>query len=524
MSAQSKAALVGQATEEAKAAVGNQREVKRLKEQLRKLEAKAKKAAPADVEAVQAEIAQCKLDLQSAEGVPATTEPAASSSSPPVSLVGQATEEAKVAVGNQREVKRLKEQLRKLEAKAKKAAPADVEAVQAEIAQCKLDLQSAEAPVDLETVTSTTQLPALVPLETPKTVRNAFTVSGLWGAFSAPPPSRQTVHPRFIEMALRVKRLQLVGGTCRTHAFIAASKVLLVDLFHEHAEERNESMGRFFGAVIRQFRQNCEHLEKARPHSAGTHFVMGEILAFLQKSPSSLSELTAKLNTLAEDFDSANDITDHTRDLIKVDDVILVYGRSAAVEKLLVAAVTDEERAPSKIVVVDGGPLFEGRALTQRLRKLGVEVDYCTLSGLCQVMPSCTRVFIGASLVMQSGDVLNRCGTAMVGAVASQFKVPVVCLCESYKFQRSFWLGSMTSNATVRSDKPLTRAPGTLVASTTVFPDSDRIGTDVSTVGFMYDVTPARFIDLVVHQQGRMHPSAAINQVKENEKLNSMPY
>jgi translation initiation factor eIF-2B subunit delta len=137
----------------------------------------------------------------------------------------------------------------------------------------------------------------------------------------------------------------------------------------------------------------------------------------------------------------------------------------------------------------------------------------------------CTRVFIGASLVMQSGDVLNRCGTAMVAAVASQFKVPVVCLCESYKFQPSFWLGSMTSNATVRTDDPLTRSPGTLVVSTSVFPDSEKAGGGVSTVGFVYDVTPARFIDLIVHKGGRMHPSAAINKVKENEKLKTMlPY
>ena len=463
------------------------------------------------------------------------------------SLLGQATPEAKAAVGNQREIKRLKEQLRKLEAKAKKAAPQDAEAAAAEVAKCKEELRVAEGadastsvPVSSSpaVASSSSAAPTSAPTSNvvvPKVVqpaRKPLSVSGLWTSFGNMTTQEHAIHPRFAELALRVKRLQLVGGTCRTHAFISAAKVLLMDLFDEHAEEREDSENRFFETIRGQFRSNYEHLGRARPHCAGILFAMGEIVSFLhppsdgQKKSLNIREVTAMLDGLAESIDSANDITDHTRDLIKADDVILVYGRSAAVEKLLVAAVKDDDRAPSKIIVVDGGPLHEGRVLTQRLRKLGVEVDYCTLSGLCQMMPMCTRVFIGASLVMQSGDVLNRCGTAMVAAVASQFKVPVVCLCESYKFQPSFWLGSMTSNATVRSEGPLTRAPGTLFDSTSVFPDTEREGNGlVSTVGFVYDVTPARFIDLIVHKGGRMHPSAAINKVKENEKLKTMlPY
>lgn len=49
-------------------------------------------------------------------------------------------------------------------------------------------------------------------------------------------------------------------------------------------------------------------------------------------------------------------------------------------------------------------------------------------------MSETTKVFIGASYVLGNGGIVSTMGSSMVAYMASQYKVPVIAFCETYKF------------------------------------------------------------------------------------------
>ena len=50
------------------------------------------------------------------------------------------------------------------------------------------------------------------------------------------------------------------------------------------------------------------------------------------------------------------------------------------------------------------------------------------------MIPHTDKVFIQASYVLGNGGVVSHMGTSMVAYMASQYKVPVIAFCETYKF------------------------------------------------------------------------------------------
>jgi translation initiation factor eIF-2B subunit delta len=68
------------------------------------------------------------------------------------------------------------------------------------------------------------------------------------------------------------------------------------------------------------------------------------------------------------------------------------------------------------------------------LCRAGIKCTYILTHSLPYVIREATKVIIGASCIMANGDVMSRVGTAVVCMAAHDAKVPVMVLCESYKF------------------------------------------------------------------------------------------
>ncbi len=55
-------------------------------------------------------------------------------------------------------------------------------------------------------------------------------------------------------------------------------------------------------------------------------------------------------------------------------------------------------------------------------------------------------MFIGANYVLGNGGVVSNIGSSMVAYLASQFKVPVIVWCETYKFTERVNLDQIKNN------------------------------------------------------------------------------
>lgn len=126
-------------------------------------------------------------------------------------------------------------------------------------------------------------------------------------------------------------------------------------------------------------------------------------------------------------------------------DVIMTYGYSYSVEKILCEAHLMQQKE-FKVIVIDSHPLFEGRRMLDGLSAAGIECTYALLSGLSYAMKPATKVILGASALLKNGYGLARAGTALVTTAAKACHIPVIFCCESYKFTPKVQLDSIIYN------------------------------------------------------------------------------
>ena len=129
-------------------------------------------------------------------------------------------------------------------------------------------------------------------------------------------------------------------------------------------------------------------------------------------------------------------------DVIHHDDVILTYGSSPLMRKTLMTAAAEKN---FRLIIVDSRPLNSGLS-TLRVMSNYIPCTYTTLSGVASVMKEATRVFLGASALFSNGSMQAPCGTAMIASLAKAQSVPVIAVCESYKFSERVQLDSIVSN------------------------------------------------------------------------------
>ncbi|KAJ2435156.1 hypothetical protein GGF42_009101, partial [Coemansia sp. RSA 2424] len=158
-------------------------------------------------------------------------------------------------------------------------------------------------------------------------------------------------------------------------------------------------------------------------------------------------------------------------------DVILTYGNSSTVQRLLIAARDMGRRF--RVIVVDSRPHNDGRKLVRKLVAAGFSdldtagfsapdaagfsahgapgkgrgrngqhggVAYAPITALSFLMREASKVFLGAEAFFANGAMLSRAGTAMVALSAHSFHVPVIVACETYKFSEKIQLDAVVSN------------------------------------------------------------------------------
>lgn len=87
-----------------------------------------------------------------------------------------------------------------------------------------------------------------------------------------------------------------------------------------------------------------------------------------------------------------------------------------------------------------------GKELARRLINQGLDVTYILINALPYIMPTVTKVLMGASSILSNGNVLSRVGTAVVAMIASNYNVPVLICCQSFKFSERVQLDSICFN------------------------------------------------------------------------------
>ncbi|KAG8343987.1 putative Initiation factor 2 subunit family [Trypanosoma vivax] len=587
--------LAGQGSEEAKAAVRVQRDMKRKKDSLRKLKMRIKSLKPEDTSynPLMEEMEKIKEEISVLEKMLPPTVPGIKESAvtPRLKQGGPATPRTG---GNGKKVAHKSASLSPSRSLGKQsprghhAAPKHHDAAgnSKQVSPPVSDDPSARCvPFDSDNKVD-------IAAQLRERIESSVTTSVYVAPVSQPLVDSRMIHYQVAELAMMMESMMIVGGNARTFAMLDAFRALLKSTPILSPPALNDVNPQSFENLIKM---NFEFLCRSRDPSAGmTHAkdalirrvvtllsqgqkMRASAVDFFGLPTSSRSHEQAPDSELpslhGSDVDSSfsigprdlslkvldsierelqlsikSIIEDRSAQHLSSNDTILVFGRSSTVELILLAAAGNPRLVVKpKVIVVDSAPLYEGRALATRLSCSGLTVTYGLITTCCTLMPRCTRVFIGAAAVLQNGDVFSRCGTAVVVASAKQYRKPVLCFSESMKFVPEVWLGNLGQNTKLTgvrhphhgelrlcSPRSWSTSPlhgrevleesrvlgnGNSATGRSVADEHSRLlyAGSRSSSGYLYDLTPAAYIDMIICEMGCLHTSAIVAALRDRE-------
>eukprot|EP01059_Diplonema_ambulator_P019582 TRINITY_DN330_c0_g1_i1.p1 TRINITY_DN330_c0_g1~~TRINITY_DN330_c0_g1_i1.p1 ORF type:complete len:445 (+),score=170.46 TRINITY_DN330_c0_g1_i1:33-1337(+) len=327
-----------------------------------------------------------------------------------------------------------------------------------------------------------------------------------------------SMHPAVLRLGEQYREFGIVGGNARCIAMMNCFRSLIAD----YTPEENTN---FKDGFILMLRKPINYLTGCRRLSQSMGNGINYLKSKVQDLPDGVSSEVAKDTLLSEIDTYVDEILMAVKTIaekcvgldtkgrrggehqIKDGDVILTYARSNAIE--WVFRLAQAKQVKFEVVAVDSRPLHEGKQFALTLANLGIPTTYCLLNSLSSLLPKCNKVFVGASSMLTNGSLVSRTGTSMIAMMAKHFSLPVLCFCETYKFADKVWLGSLTNNEEADTTDLMTLMDGN--ESPIANDESDKL----KVANYMYDLTPAENIDMVVTELGPMHPTSVPVIVRE---------
>jgi translation initiation factor eIF-2B subunit delta len=163
---------------------------------------------------------------------------------------------------------------------------------------------------------------------------------------------------------------------------------------------------------------------------------------------------------------------------IKVGETILTFGANYTVKLVFLEAAKKGIDFNVFVVGLDADDT-ESIELVETLTNSGIECTFCQLNSLPLVARKVSKVLFGGISMMNNGYLVAKAGTASIACWAKSKMVPVVVCIESFKFSKQAVVHSLISSE-LRPSK----------------------SKSANKVNSKYDITPSRFIDMVVCEMG----------------------
>ena len=347
-----------------------------------------------------------------------------------------------------------------------------------------------------------------------------------------------TLHPAIIKLGYQYATGEIRGANGRCRSMLQCYSTVLHDLTLQTCEQHVATTNSDWRSTIENTILKPAFTywtEYCRPHSVS----MGNAFTFLKTAVNTFDRdvpLEQMISTLLESIaayiveriDYAKAAIAETactkllfrrveQSLSKME-VLLTYGHSEAVLAVLSLAISSRKKN-LRIIVVDSPPLLEGRALLQKLQheaakaslanesiridtdSCHVEFAYIHLHAVSYVLPTVSKVLVGAAALQTDGSVTGRIGTAIIALAAHTKNIPVLVCSETHKISnRGIPLESLTQNELFGNNHH---------SSLTVAEENP------NRIDLLYDLTPASYVSGIVTELGIVPPSSVAVLLRE---------
>jgi ribose 1,5-bisphosphate isomerase len=248
----------------------------------------------------------------------------------------------------------------------------------------------------------------------------------------------------------------------------------------------------------------ARRLHDTRPTAVSLANALRTVLRDLDR-PGTVAELRESVQDRAtafrEELDDAQERLGRIgANRLRDGDTVMTHCHSTAVMAALEEAV--ERGIDVTAIVKETRPRRQGRITARQLDELGVPVTFIVDGAATSYLDETDHVFVGADSVTADGHVVNKIGTAGLGAAAADRNVPLVCHASTIKLHPETLTGH-----TVPIEQ---RDPEEVLQDPTA---ADLAGISVANPAF--DVTPPRHVDAIVTEHGQFPPHAIITLMRE---------
>uniref|UniRef100_A0A8D8Y4V4 Translation initiation factor eIF2B subunit delta n=2 Tax=Cacopsylla melanoneura TaxID=428564 RepID=A0A8D8Y4V4_9HEMI len=293
------------------------------------------------------------------------------------------------------------------------------------------------------------------------------------------------VHPAIFRLGVQYATGVIRGSNARCVALLNGIKQMVFDYTTPSEKEYSRGFEERLGPAM-------TYLNKCRPHSISMLNAVKHFKSHLTQLPNDITDTQARLKLkevietyIDEQVDKAGEaICMFLNNKLGNDDVILTYGCSSLVEKVLVDA--HKKGTKFRVIVVDGSPWFEGKEMLRRMIKHRIDCSYVLLSAVSYIMREVSKVIIGAHALLSNGAVMSRAGTAQVSLVARAFNVPVLAACETHKFCERVQTDSLVFNELGDPDE--------MISSKSSAAKNWKSLAHLTPLSLTYDITPSHLV------------------------------
>ncbi|KAH3674267.1 hypothetical protein WICPIJ_009630 [Wickerhamomyces pijperi] len=261
------------------------------------------------------------------------------------------------------------------------------------------------------------------------------------------------IHPSIISLTLKISSYSIVGSIPRCKAMLETFTQVISDYQTPEGTTLTRNLTNYLSLQI-------DYLKTSRPLSVS----MGNAIRWLKQQISlisiDLSESQAKTQIIASIDDFIREkieyagkvIIDNASQHITNNSKILTFGNSQVLGDLFLHNHLVLNKT-FQVIIVDSHPLFEGKALAQKLSASGLSVKYVLINSLSTTFQdNIDFVFLGAHSMLSNGFLYSRVGSALIAMKAKNKNIPVLVCCESVKFSDRVQLDSVTSNELADSE------------------------------------------------------------------------
>jgi len=320
------------------------------------------------------------------------------------------------------------------------------------------------------------------------------------------------IHPAILNLGLKYNEGTITGANARAHGMLTAIRAMITDWKPDEQLGKRRTADQLIRALNDAYRLLIDCRDPSISMGNAYKWLKGTIINIDSKNPNISWALLSRhiineLDTYARDrieF-ALKVIMASAADRIKDGDVILTYARSFCVEEALLTAHSQQKKF--RVIVVDSRPRHEGKKLMKRLVCAGLSVTYCLLNAIGSVVKEANMVFLGAASILSNGSLFSRVGTSMIAITARHFNIPVLVLCETYKFSERIKIDSICYNSL--------GDPDDLVCAEKIYKEWGNDLSDWQNIGNLkilnlnYDVTPPSNISMVITEMGAI-PSTSV--------------